>query len=191
MVYKIVLLTYPGIFNYGSFSVTQPLEAFTDIEDLYTGLPVQKSHNDGAAVVGNILSTKISKNGYTYGLLQLDDDCAATSVSLGYYVDTTEIKNNSTSLVGKITPYHLALTDTPRKKYCAFDNLPTYQQFTQLLDMETNFLDLLTLFLMAASALEDATDVTVLTITDAADANTSAVDIFLGPTRITRANDVS
>lgn len=180
MVKKIVLMTYPGTFNYGDLSVMQPVTSFTDIAEKYKGIPVQTSHRDNAKIVGYVTDAKVSKNGYTYGLLELDSDIEQTSVSLGYYVDTTEIRNNSSTLIGKIVPYHLALTDQPRKVHCAFDNLPTYSQFKDLIEMETNLLDLLTLFLMSAAALEDATDVSALDITEAADGNNTAVDIFLG-----------
>jgi hypothetical protein len=180
MIKKIVLMTHPGTFNYGNFSVVQPRESFTDIEGLYTGLPVQVSHDEDAKTIGKVLSAKTSVSGHTYGLLELNDETDYTSVSLGYYVDTTEIRNSSASLVGKITPYHLALTNTPRKKDCCFNLLPTPTQLLDLLNMETNFLDLLTLFLTASAALEDATEVSALTIVEAADGQNTAVDIFLG-----------
>lgn len=148
---KLVLLTYPGNFNYDKGVIHQPANCFTDIQDKFIDLPVQIGHEDDQPAVGIVKSVITSAGGFIYGVLDLVDEQPFTGVSLGYYVHT-EVINDVTTVIDKIVPYHLALTDNPRKSSCLFGNLPDLAAFNEFLSLTT---DTLTTDILATNKKQD------------------------------------
>ncbi|MGL6131552.1 MAG: hypothetical protein ACRCZ9_08080 [Fusobacteriaceae bacterium] len=183
----IVLITYPGTFQYGDNEVRQPLESFVGVHEKILGLPVQLGHSETGIVVGTVTRVISSPNNYIYGEISYNESAPPVfaGVSLGYMSNSKQIGINQYELVGAIMPYHVALTDTPRKEQCLFGNTPSNQQLSSLFDSKnfmdfTDLADITSAVLVSFQYLSTTTGMTMEDLINYASNGQPLSDVFYG-----------